>query len=162
MAVDRVISRALMEQEVGVALQQAPAFCWILCPDFDALSLRVRMTAHNGDIYILEMFFGDYRELPPVIDFIEGITHEAGKAPVFPRGNDSFFHPNRLICAPFNRKAYKIPNQFQGPHADWPLGNWENSTAQNFPWVNFNSVAGILTMIQTRLDRPTCYLGPMK
>lgn len=37
-----------------------------------------------------------------------------------------FFHSNHLICAPWNRLAYKSENP-KGPHAEWVIGNWRSN-----------------------------------
>jgi len=34
-----------------------------------------------------------------------------------------FFHTNGVICAPWNRLAYKSVDA-RGPHGDWSIGNW--------------------------------------
>ena len=162
MAVDPKVSRAIMKVEVEAAIELASTFGWILCPDYEALTLRVLMTAHNGDRYVVDVELTDYREQPAAYDFADRKTGIVGAAAAYPKGHDSFFNPNGpCICAPFNLKAYKRPGQRTGLHADWSIGDWANSNAQNFPWRDHASILGALMLIQTRLDRPALYLGRM-
>jgi hypothetical protein len=162
MAVDPKVSRAIMKVEVEAAQELASTFGWILCPDYEALTLRVGMRAHNGDVYVVDVTLENYRELPAAYDFVDLKTGAVGASSAYPKGPDSFFNTaGPCICTPFNLKAYKRPEQRTGLHNDWPIGDWANSTAQGFPWSNHATIAGALMLIQTRLDRPTQYMGHM-
>lgn len=37
-----------------------------------------------------------------------------------------FFHSNGVICAPWNRLAYKSIDG-RGPHSDWQIGDWRSN-----------------------------------
>jgi hypothetical protein len=162
MAVDPALSRAIMKVEVEAALELASAFGWILCPDYETLTLRVGMRAHNGDPYVVDVVLENYRELPAAYDFVDLKTGSVGTPAAYPQSADTFFNPTGpCICAPFNLKAYKRPGQRTGLHTDWTIGEWQNSKAQGFAWGSFSTIAGALTLIQTRLDRPLQYLGRM-
>lgn len=72
-----------------------------------------------------------YRAVPPTWTF--AAPSGATAAAPFPQpttpaaGPASIFHPNRIICAPWNRLAYAENN---GPHADWGgLANWTSAGA---------------------------------
>lgn len=39
-------------------------------------------------------------------------------------GKSNFFHAAGVICAPWNRLAYKTIDA-RGPHSDWSIGNWQ-------------------------------------
>jgi hypothetical protein len=162
MAVDRQLSRELVSMEMGAAMALASIYHWVVCIDLESLVLRVRMTSHNGDRYVVELGLDDYRELPPAIEFIDPTTGTPGGTRWFPKGHDSFFNTTGpTICAPVNRNAYKRPNQRYGIHNDWTIGDWANSSAQNFPWADHATISGILSLIQNRLDRPQFYKGRM-
>jgi hypothetical protein len=162
MAIDPAVSRAIMKAEVEAGLALASTFGWIFCPDYEALLVRVSMAAHNGDRYLLEVTFLNYREVPAAYDFVDRQTDAVGRSSAYPKGRDTFFHTTGpCICAPFNLKAYRLPGQATGLHGDWTVGDWANSTAQNFLWRNFATLAGALVLIQTRLDRSEHYLGRM-
>jgi hypothetical protein len=162
MAVDRQLSRDLISMEMEAAYALASIYRWIISFNLEALIVRVRMVAHNGDRYIVELALDDYRELPPAIEFIDPLTGEVGTGHCFPKGHDSFFNSTGpTICAPINRNAYKRPNQRHGIHNDWAIGDWANSNVQGFPWAEHATIAGILCLIQNRLDRPQYYHGRM-
>lgn len=162
MAVDRLLSRSLVMMEMEATMALASIYHWIICLDLEALVLRVRMTAHNGDRYVVELGLDDYRELPPAIEFIDPATGEVGGTRCFPKGHDSFFNSTGpTICAPVNRNAYKRPNQRYGIHEDWTIGDWANSNVQSFPWGEHATISGILSLIQNRFDRPQFYHGKM-
>jgi len=38
-----------------------------------------------------------------------------------------FFHPNGVICAPWNRLAYTNLDS-RGPHGDWTIGDWRSNS----------------------------------
>lgn len=162
MAVDPNVSRAYMKAEVEAAMAEASTFGWVFGPDYEALTLRVKMTAYNGDAFSLLMTFHDYREVPAAIDFEDPKTGTIGSAAAFPRGRDNFFNTTGpVICAPINLKAYKVSGQPKGLHSDWAVGDWANSKAEGFDWHPFANTKGALWLIQTRLDRPEQYLGRM-
>lgn len=164
MAVAPEVSRAVMKSEVAAALKVAAIYGWMLCPDYDALLLRVRMKAHTGDIFIAHVTFHNYREWPATYDFFDPASGQVGVKCAFPCGHDgdSFFNTTGpQICAPFNLKAYKRDENPSGLHQDWSIGDWENSTVQNFHWATHNTLAGGLSLIQNRLDRPDKYKGRM-
>lgn len=93
----------------------------------DKLEVRLALCQKNsGEFYYLKGLFYDYKEEPPIWVFTDEnwsytkLTDQVDKTN-FPKGEptdfgSSIFHPNAVICAPFNRLAYKI---YKGPHADW-------------------------------------------
>ena len=161
MAVDALVSRATMLQELDAVRHIAHQFGWGITVAEDAPRFRVRMQAHNGDPYMIDIRCDDYREQPPFFEFLDPNTGESGTARAYPASKgDSFFHSNRCICAPFNRKAYSSVHP-QGPHGDWVLGDWARSRANNYDWSNASTLGDMLMMIQARLMRPDFYCGRM-
>lgn len=134
---------------------------WDIIPDFDHLSLLVRMRAHTGELFILDIRCDNYKETPPFFEFIDPDTGERGTRHAYPKTSDSFFHEGGLcICAPFSRKAYKSVVQ-TGPHADWSFADWQTSTVSNIRWSDYSKLGDMLGLIQTRLSRPALYKGRM-
>lgn len=160
MAVDRAVSRALMESELADASGLALLYDWQLVVDPIESKFQARMRAHNGDIFHLDVDCADYRELPAYFEFVDPATGERGTKRLYPfkENGDSFFHQAPCICAPFNRKAYR---KFfaSGPHEDWSVGNgdWAKSTANSYDWSNISRLGDMLHVIQTRLLRPSHY-----
>ena len=161
MAVDPAVSRIHMEQELAAMSDYAVSCHWEITPDLEHLSVRVKMRAHNDDLFIVEIHCDDYKELPPLVDFIDPNTGASGTRHAYPRTSDSLFHDSGpCMCAPCSRKAYK--SFFgTGPHSDWSPGNWTQSTANNTPWVNYSTLGGILGLIYKRLISPEHYKGRM-
>jgi len=60
-----------------------------------------------------------YPVLPPAWHFVNAGTGELDRPADIPRGG-SFFHSSGVICAPWNRLAYKP----RGPHGDWQISDW--------------------------------------
>ena len=161
MAVHPDVSRYYIRGEMSVVQDLAEIYGWGIATDYDRLRIVVQMQAHTGDVFIVEACCDDYKELPPFIEFIDPQSGEKGTLHAYPRGYDSFFHTSGpCICAPFNRKAYKSVVD-TGPHGEWELSDWMNSTALGIQWSNHSTLAGIFGMIQVRLDRPDVYVGRM-
>jgi hypothetical protein len=159
MAVNAEISAHLMREELALARDLARTHKWGLIPNFEDSLLLATMYSYSGDLFILEVRFDDYKERPPLFEFIDPETGEKGTPRAYPRTNDSLFHTSGpCICAPFNRKAYKALFD-TGPHSDWNLGDWVTSTANGTNWANFSKIGDMLGLIQTRLSRPELYKG---
>jgi hypothetical protein len=160
-SVDPRITRAILEEELAAVRNIGGTYGWEVTPALDNLQVLIRMHAYNDDEYLVEITADDYKELPPIFEFIEPDTGKRGTPRAYPKGKDTFFNTTGVcICAPFCRKAYK---QFitTGPHADWKYGDWTRSKAQNFDWSNVTTLADMLGMIQRRIIQPELYEGRM-
>jgi hypothetical protein len=84
----------------------------------------------TGDLFYLRGRFDDYREIPPAWAFTDFGWRADPQHAVFPKPisspyGSSVFHTQPVICAPFNRLAYKVHD---GPHSDWGgPANWLNA-----------------------------------
>jgi hypothetical protein len=58
----------------------------------------------------------------------------------------SIFHPNRLICAPWNRLAY---GEHGGPHADW--GGQTSWTSVGAGYTKGDTLGDMLSQIALHL-----------
>lgn len=160
MPVDPEISRNFMRQELAEMKDLAKTYKWGVVPDFKGLCVLVTMHANDGDLFIVEIKLDNYKEIPPLFEFIDPDTGERGTPHAYPRTHDSLFHTAPCICAPFNRKAYKAAFEI-GPHGDWNLSDWMNSNANGTDWSNYSKLGAMLLLIQTRLSRSDFYLGRM-
>jgi hypothetical protein len=158
MPVDLQITQAILQDELRVVRDLGRTHRWGVIPQFTALRVTVTMYSHTGDLFIIEVQCDDYKELPPLFEFLDPFTGERGTKAAYPRGQDSFFHQAPCLCAPFNRKAYKAFDPI-GPHNDWHLGDWTRSTANGVAWENYTTLADMFGLIQTRLSRPDFYQG---
>jgi hypothetical protein len=146
MAVEPELTRSIMREEMHRVHDYGKAHKWGIIPNYPEFSVIVTMYAHNGDLFVIKLSCDNYRELPPIIDFIDPETGEIGTMKAYPKGSDSFFNTTGpCICAPFSRKAY------DSLHQQWSLGNWTTSAEQNVNWAQVSNLVGILSVIQSRL-----------
>jgi hypothetical protein len=163
MAVDPEITRQHLRQELALVNDLAATHKWGIAPDYARLTVRATMYAHTGDMFILEVQCDDYKELPPLFEFIDPDSGQRGTRHAYPRATDSFFHSSGpCICAPFNRKAYKTSDRPDAPHGDWAFGDWQTSTASGVRWANYSKLGDMLGLIYTRLSRPDLYRSRMQ
>lgn len=154
MSVSQDVSRAHVEEEMGEArawLQRAG-----LEPHWqpDPLILAVRMSSGvDKEEYIFEFKLDDYRELPPSIELVHPVSGERGTRRCYPSGGNAYFHSQPVVCAPWNRRAYKV---LGGPHADWEMKNWASYRP------NQSRLGSILALLKILIDEPNLYRGRME
>ncbi len=113
-------SRACVEVELGAARAWAERHGWTL--DWNAEDLLLRLGQSHpatGESVELIGHTDGYRAIPPKWQFVRTGSLEAARS-AFPAAGPStlgsLFHPNALICAPWNRLAYSVNG---GPHDNW-------------------------------------------
>ena len=154
MSVSPEVSRAYAEEELKEAEAWGGARGWSLDWKPEALILNVKMkSAVDGEEYLFEFSLRDYRQYPPSITPIHPMSGERGTRRAFPSGGRGYFHPNPVICAPWNRLAYQ---EHGGPHGDWSMAGW----ASNRP--NHSRLGSILALLQELIDEPVNYQGRME
>lgn len=162
MAVDPEITKRILADELAQFAEIARSYRWEISPDIQSLLVTTKMRAHDGDLFIVETRFDNYKEWPPFFEFIDPDTGVKGTRHAYPRSTDSFFHESLpCICAPFNRKAYKLVDS-TGPHPDWNFNDWATSMANNYDWSRASKFGDMLNMIQTRIITPQLYKGRMQ
>jgi len=89
----------------------------------EQLELRATLTQPDtNDLYFLRARFDNYREIAPEWVFTDAMWTADPRQNLFPKpeslpnGKSSMIHAQPVICAPFNRLAYKV---LKGPHQDW-------------------------------------------
>lgn len=148
-----VVTRAVVAEELPAVLAWAarrPG--WTVEFDDPALQLDVR-TNHpaTGTPLLLQADLQGYRAVAPGWRLLNPDTGEATGAP-FPQSGSrppiqgSIFHPHRVICAPWNRLAYK---EHHGPHNDWgALTSWTTAAAG---YTKADTLADMLSQIDLHL-----------
>jgi len=144
---------------VEFELEQATP--WItrrgLAVDWEPSELRLRtVLAQSGteEQFFLQGTFDSYKELPPVWEFYDSDWQCSREKRLYPANSpcpfrSSIFHGNPVICAPFNRLAYK---QLGGPHGNWGgPDNWRHVEGSH---LKATTVGGMLQHIRRHL-RPT-------
>ncbi|MGC1239221.1 MAG: hypothetical protein WA860_10570 [Acidimicrobiales bacterium] len=122
MSVEEDIARSQVEAELDAARAWAGRHNWSLRWEPELLRLRATtFHPHGGRILEVHGGFDLYKALPPAWRFCAPNSDE-GSASSFPKGGPaSIFHGNLVICAPWNRLAYR---GYEGLHADWDVSGW--------------------------------------
>ena len=113
------VSLAILEGELPGARRWAEDLGITIRWDAEALSVCAEFVhPRSGDTFYLRGRFNEYRALPPVWEFCSADWGEAEKKEFYPKpvAGGTLFHPHGVICAHFNRRAYRI---LGGPHGDW-------------------------------------------
>jgi hypothetical protein len=127
-AVPKDVTIAVVEEELAAADAYARRQGWNLTWLKDDLVLLAdgRHPADRSSIQWRANLV-DYRALPPIWTCFQkegenAFTSRFPKGGSLPAGGGSIFHPSSIICAPFNRLAFK---EHSGPHGDWGgPANW--------------------------------------
>lgn len=80
------------------------------------------LPARDGSWFWLLCGCERYPAIPPAWHWYNPETKERDRPQDTPTGG-GFFHGSGVICAPWNRLAYKSEDP-RGPHSDWTIGNW--------------------------------------
>jgi len=119
--VPKDVSQILVRAEEPIILSWAKRNGWKVAIDIDRLKIAAEVNHPKDETtLLLDGDLTDYRAVPPAWRFVDESGNVTKSA--FPAagsvvdGKSSIFHPNLVICAPFNRLAYKEAN---GPHGDW-------------------------------------------
>ncbi|MEZ0357998.1 hypothetical protein [Mycobacterium sp. SA01] len=125
------ITRAVLAAEMPAVTAWASRRGWTI--EADAPSLRLSAATVHPVVQTVIVFCADltgYPATPPAWTCLNGTGHAASAA--FPVAGSraglsgSIFHPNGVICAPWNRLAYAVHG---GPHNDWgDLTGWKTVT----------------------------------
>lgn len=126
----------------------------------EALELRaVLVQPSTGSEFYLRGRFDNYRELPPEWAFCSPDWRKRGKQYFPARPSRTPFgspilHSNGLICAHFNRLAYKSHG---GPHADWGgPAQWITSDDR---YAYADVIGDMLQVIKRDFDHSTGRMG---
>ena len=121
----------------------------------EALTLTAVMRSNiDQERYILKIQLDNYKEWPPLLEFIDPSTEQEGTKHAYPQCDDSFFHGSPCICNPCSRKSY---DGYSGVHSDWNLVGWKQN-----PQVNsLTNLRAILKAIYSRINTKQYYKGRM-
>ena len=115
-----------VEREIEAVRENAELHGW----PFERVGprcFRVTLTAHNGDIYQVEVECDGFPVRPAAFHWRNPETGQLdalADAPEPYRTGDNFFFPTGRICAPWNRLA----STEGGPHREWVQANWMQQT----------------------------------
>jgi hypothetical protein len=137
--VPREVTVALAESEVAAVTASAERWGWSLEIDLtsDAPLFTFGMVHPvSGDDLRLAVDLTGYRAVPPAWRFVD--ANGVQDPSLFPATapNNSLFHSNRVICAPWNRIAYLAEEG--GPHSS----DWGDATR----WLTIDNVTRATTI----------------
>jgi hypothetical protein len=154
-SVDPTISRAVLEEELAATAPLAASCGWQVTPDLDNLVVTVRMkSAIDGEEFILEAKCDNYRELPPLFEFIHPADGTRGTQRCYPsdQGGSNYFHTNPCICIQWNRKAY---GHLGGPHGEWVMTAWADGRPGTL------TLGDMFFLVHRQINDRTQYRGRM-
>lgn len=111
----------VLESQLADLGQNAGVHGWLFKP-VDPTSFVLGLPAKDGSDMALYVKCDGYPAEPPAWHWYNRDT-EAIDAPGDTPTGGSFFHGSGVICASWNRLAYRSENP-RGPHNDWDIGNW--------------------------------------
>lgn len=113
----------ILNCQVEHLLENARLHSWFF-DRVDVTTFVLGMTAKDGSDFSLRTRCDGYAATPPAWHWYNRET-EAIDSPYDTPLGGRFFHSAGVICAPWNRLAYKSVDQ-RGPHGNWEIGNWMN------------------------------------
>jgi hypothetical protein len=122
MTVPKDVTVAVVEDELQAANAYVRRHSWSITWQKEELAVLFN-GKHPADDCLIRWRaeVADYRAMPPAWTCFQ-VDDQGATTPRFPKagtvegGVGSIFHPSGVICAPFNRLAFKV---HAGPHDDW-------------------------------------------
>lgn len=111
----------VLESQLADLRQNAGVHGWFF-DRVDPTSFVLGLLAKDGSDMALYVKCDAYPGEPPAWHWYNRETKVIDAPGDTPMGG-SFFHSSGVICAPWNRLAYKSKDP-RGPHSDWDIGNW--------------------------------------
>jgi len=108
-------------QELVALRENAALLGWIF-QEVDPITFIVGFAAHDGSLFWCKVRCDGYKAQPPAWHWHNPKTGAVDQPADIPR-KGGFFHDAGVICAPWNRLAYRSIDG-RGPHSDWSLGAW--------------------------------------
>ena len=142
------VAELTLDEEVSPLKDIAAKWGWTF-ERRDDLSFVLGMQARDDSWFWLLCRCDQYPTKPPAWHWYNPDTDETDNAKDTPTGG-GFFHGNGVICAPWNRLAYKSEDS-RGPHGDWTIGNWKHEPKNG----NCRTLAAMALRIFTELRSET-------
>ena len=149
--VPKRVTQILLQFEAGIVESWAKRNGWSVNIDIDRLEIAAEVPHPKDNLPLfLRGDLTGYRAIPPAWRFVDetgNVTKGAFPAAGPVNGKSSIFHGNVVICAPFNRLAYKIAG---GPHEDW--GDWTGWIVVTGDFAKAYTLAEMLAIINVHLQ----------
>jgi hypothetical protein len=119
------VAEATVAEELASLREIASTRGWSL-REIDAVRFHLALPASDSTWLYVLVDCERYPVQPPAWRWCDAEGKNADHPCDQPRGL-GFLHPSGVICAPWNRLAYKSIDS-RGPHQDWILGDWRNNS----------------------------------
>ncbi len=93
----------------------------------DTLRFLLSLPAKDKFVFHLLVDCTQYKVQPPAWHWCDPDGTRTDRAADQPKGS-GYLHSNGVVCAPWNRLAYKTADA-RGPHQDWSIGDWLKNSA---------------------------------
>lgn len=120
------VSEAVTGVELEILRDLADENNWSISV-LDSLCFVLGLPSRENDRYFVKCSTNAYPEEPPVWQWSDKTGALCGDPAICPKGS-GYFHSSNVICAPWNRLAYKDRG---GPHKDWLLAEWKSNPKLN-------------------------------
>ncbi len=87
----------------------------------------IGLPAQDGSMFWLLCEHDRYPGMPPAWHWSNNDASALDQLRDTPIENGGFLHGSGVICAPWNRLAYRSMDQ-RGLHGDWQIGDWRNNS----------------------------------
>ena len=149
--VPKRVTQILVDSEARIVDRWAQRNGWTVNINLERLEIIAEVPhPKDNDPLFLHGDLSGYRAIPPAWRFVDesgNVTKAAFPAAGPVNGKSSIFHGNVVICAPFNRLAYKIAG---GPHEDW--GEWTGWFVVTGDFAKAYTLAEMLSIINVHLQ----------
>ena len=149
--VPKRVTQILVESEARIVDSWAQRNGWTVNINLERLEITAEVPhPKDNDPLFLHGDLSGYRAIPPAWRFVDesgNVTKAAFPAAGPVNGKSSIFHGNVVICAPFNRLAYKVAG---GPHEDW--GEWTGWFVVTGDFAKAYTLAEMLSIINVHLQ----------
>lgn len=113
----------ILDSQIEDLRQNAELHSWYF-KRVDSTTFMLGLSAKDGSDFALLVKCDGYAAKPPAWHWYNRETEAVDALCDTPLGGQ-FFHSSGVICAPWNRLAYKSEDP-RGPHGNWNIGNWMN------------------------------------
>ncbi len=110
-----------VSEELIALRENATLLGWSFA-DIEGTVFSVGFPARDGTTFWVKTFCDRYPDQPPAWHWYNPDSGLLDQRADIPKGG-GFFHSQEVICAPWNRLAYKSVDP-RGPHSDWIISDW--------------------------------------
>jgi hypothetical protein len=119
------VAELTVAEELVAVREIASSRGWVL-KELGTLRFHLTLPAKDKSLFYLLVDCDQYKVQPPSWRWSDAAGELTDRPVDSPHGS-GFLHTNGVICAPWNRLAYKSVDA-RGPHADWTIGDWQRNS----------------------------------